>query len=228
MDHTIFTPQLKLTRLMAAERGSQEFEWLHQLRSDEKAAFWSIDGIAKTFEDTERFTKYALPVTVKEGETKSYRVSYAVHELLSSPEYEGADRDSIPTRFIGHIGVKSLGDRGLTLRSDILPPSTFEPECLTVELGYSYLPSAWGKGHATSAVKALIEACKKERSFWEPYDKVFLRAIVNSENPASRRVMNKSGLKELGVHIWEGEKMFIAGKWRTRDELYVYGTLVVE
>jgi len=188
----------------------------------------SIDGIAKTVEDTERFTKYALPVTVSEGETKSYRVSYAVHELLLSPGHDGADNDSIPSRFIGHIGVKSLGDRSLTLRSDILPPSSFEPECLTVELGYSYLPSAWGKGHATSAVKALIDACKKERSFWEPYEKVFLRAIVNSENPASQRVMEKGGMKELGVHVWEGEKIFVAGRWRTRDELHVYGTFLVE
>jgi hypothetical protein len=40
MDHTLFTPQLKLTLITAAERGSQEFEWLHELRSDEKAAFW--------------------------------------------------------------------------------------------------------------------------------------------------------------------------------------------
>lgn len=40
MDHTIFTPRLKLTLVTTAERGSLEFEWLHQLRSDEKASFW--------------------------------------------------------------------------------------------------------------------------------------------------------------------------------------------
>lgn len=179
-------------------------------------------------EDTERFTKYALPVAVSEGEAKSYRVAYAVHELLSNPGDESIDKAHTPSRFIGLIGVKSLGTRALTLRSDILPPATLEPGCLTVELGYSYLPSAWGKGHATSAVKALIDACERGKSFWEPYDRVFIRSIVNSENPASQRVMVKSGMKELGVHIWEGEKMFVAGKWRTRDELHIYGTFVVE
>lgn len=40
MDHTIITPKLKLILLTAAERGSREFEWLHELRSDEKATWW--------------------------------------------------------------------------------------------------------------------------------------------------------------------------------------------
>jgi RimJ/RimL family protein N-acetyltransferase len=179
-------------------------------------------------EDTEKFTKHALPVTVGEGEAKSYRVAYAVHELLPTPGAEATDQDHIPTRFIGLISAKSLNTSSLTLRSDILPPATWEPGCLTVELGYSYLPSAWGKGYATSAVRALIDACKRGKSFWEPYDRVFVRSIVHCENPASQRVMVKSGMKKLGVHIWEGEKIFVAGKWRTRDELHIYGMFVVE
>lgn len=190
----------------------------------------SIDGTAKTVEDTERFLKNALPVTVKDGETKSYRIAYAVHELLHPAENDAVNKEDIPTRFVGLIGVKTLGPHSLVLRSDILPPSTFEPGCLTVEMGYSYLPSAWGKGYATGAVRAVIDACKRGKTFWEPCDKVFVRAIVSPENPASMRVMAKSGMKELGMHFWDGEgqSIFVGGKWRTTDELHVFGTFVLE
>jgi hypothetical protein len=43
----------------------------------------SIDGTAKTVEDTERFLKNALPVTVKDGETKSHRIAYARTRVAS-------------------------------------------------------------------------------------------------------------------------------------------------
>jgi RimJ/RimL family protein N-acetyltransferase len=171
-----------------------------------------------------------LPVTVREGEAKSYRIAYAVHELLPTSANDVVNREDIPTRFVGLIGVKPLGPQGLVVQQDILPPSTSEPGCLTVEMGYSYLPSAWGKGYATDAVKAVIEACKRGKTFWEPYDKVFLRAIVSPENPASQRVMAKSGMKKLGMHFWDGkgQSIYVGGKWRTTDELHVYGTFVVE
>ena len=191
---------------------------------------FSIHGISKSFEDTERFSKNVLPTTVKEGETKSYRIAYAVHELLPTSGNDAVNKEDIPTRFVGIITVKTLGPQGLVIRSDILPPSTSEPGCLVVEMGYSYLPSAWGKGYATDAVKATMEACKRGKTFWEPYDRVFVRAIVSPENPASQRVMAKSGMKELGMHFWDGkgEAIFVGGKWRTTDELHVFGTFVVE
>ncbi|KAG9193226.1 hypothetical protein G6011_03261 [Alternaria panax] len=229
MDRTIFTPQLKLTLITKIERGSHEFGWLHELRSDEKATFWSMEGISRTFEDTERFYRNDFSVTVKDGEPKSYRVAYAVHELLFPTENLSVNREDIPTRFIGLIRIKSLGPQTLVLRPDILPASTSEPGCLTLEMGYSYLPSAWGKGYATGAVTALIEACKRAKTFWEPYDKVFVRAIVGYDNPASQRVMAKSGIKELGIHFWDGkgQAIFVGGKRRTTDELHVFGTFVV-
>lgn len=42
MDQTLFTPRLKLSLITTAERGSQELEWLHELRSDEKATWWRL------------------------------------------------------------------------------------------------------------------------------------------------------------------------------------------
>jgi hypothetical protein len=40
MDPVLTTPRLKLTLLTHAEKGSEEFSWLHQLRSDKQAQFW--------------------------------------------------------------------------------------------------------------------------------------------------------------------------------------------
>jgi hypothetical protein len=40
MDPTIPTPRLTLTLLTAAPRGSPEFDWIHELRSNEQSSWW--------------------------------------------------------------------------------------------------------------------------------------------------------------------------------------------
>jgi hypothetical protein len=40
MEPIISTPRLKLTLITTAERESPELEWLHEIRSDEKATWW--------------------------------------------------------------------------------------------------------------------------------------------------------------------------------------------
>jgi len=40
MDAQILTPRLQLTLITTTERGSKALEWLHELRSDEKATWW--------------------------------------------------------------------------------------------------------------------------------------------------------------------------------------------
>ena len=40
MDPIIFTPRLKLQLITKAEKGSQELEWLHELRSDPQSMWW--------------------------------------------------------------------------------------------------------------------------------------------------------------------------------------------
>ncbi|EUC36905.1 hypothetical protein COCCADRAFT_86913 [Bipolaris zeicola 26-R-13] len=227
MDQTLFTPQLKLTLITTAERGSQELEWLHELRSDEKATWWSIYGRSKTIEDTEKTMKGALPTTTNDGEEKPYRAVYAVHELLA-PNSNPASQEDIPTRMIGLITLRSVDKGSLPLPPRIFPDSVHSPDCLAVELGYQFLPAAWGKGFATQSVTKVLDACQREQKFWDNYQKVFVRAIVNGENPASRRVMVKCGMKELAVHVWDGDGIWLAGKWRTTDDLHIFGKFVRE
>jgi RimJ/RimL family protein N-acetyltransferase len=91
-----------------------------------------------------------------------------------------------------------------------------------------FLPDSWGKGYATEALKAVLESCQKDGSLWAPFSKVYVRAIVNEENPASMRVMDKVGMAEKGVYEWHGEKLFLAGEWRTEDRLHIYGMYLIE
>lgn len=40
MDAIITTPRLKLALVTTAERGSPEFNWIHDLRSNKQSSFW--------------------------------------------------------------------------------------------------------------------------------------------------------------------------------------------
>lgn len=40
MDPILHTPRLKLTLITHAERGSEELNWLHELRSNKQATAW--------------------------------------------------------------------------------------------------------------------------------------------------------------------------------------------
>jgi RimJ/RimL family protein N-acetyltransferase len=197
------------------------------MKSDNPANSHSLSGRSKSIEDTEKVMRGALPTTTNEGEAKTYRVVYAVHELLPGPT-TNKDLENLQERFIGLLTLRSLGPDNLALPAHMFSALSLTPECLTMELGYQFLPGAWGKGFATESINAVFEACKKEKHFWEPYERVFVRTIVNAENAASRRVMAKCGGKELGVHVWEGESLWLAGKWRTTDILHIFGKFVVE
>ena len=177
----------------------------------------SIIPRSKTIEDTEKAIQRFLPT--KDEDVKTYRVIYAVHECLPSPS---------ETRFIGLVTLKSL-DVGIHL---VLPESLTLPESaaattLTVELAYGLLPSAWGNSYATEALNAVFEACKRARDFWEPFQKVYVRVIVNGGNPSSLRVMEKIGVERKGIFKWTG-RIWLAGGWREEDDLHIFGFYLLE
>ncbi|KAF2153186.1 hypothetical protein K461DRAFT_240577 [Myriangium duriaei CBS 260.36] len=224
MDPIVFTPRLKLTLVTQAERGSPELEWLHRLRSDEKVTTWSIWGQSKTLEDTEKVVKGVLP-TGQAGDN-TYRVSYAVHQILGEPQtIVQGDKQ---TEFIGMVSLWSCGDRSLPLPENLTIPAAAATTTLTVELGYMFLPNSWGKGYAAESLTAVLNACKRAPMFWSPFSKVYMRAIVNDENPASLRVMAKAGVPEKGLYEWTGDKIFLGGRWRERDNLHIFGKYLLE
>lgn len=188
----------------------------------------SIYGRSKSIEDTEKLMISYLPSEGAEEETK-YRISYAVHKVLESAQDKQSmieqDQDQKLTQFIGIISLKPLDAHVLPLPDNLFPPTS--PTTLTLEMGYSFLPSSWGHGYATESNSALFESFKRTPlSFWSPFSKLYIRAIVNPENLASQRVMDKIGMEKRGVYEWTG-RAFLAGKWREKEGLLIYGTELV-
>lgn len=179
----------------------------------------SIYGRSKTIEDTEVAVKGYLPTN---GEPKTYRVVYAVHRLQDD-DSAPTDPDKRTTDFIGLVNIKSVDPGALELPEDLTLPSAETVTTLVTEIAYSLLPRGWGKGYATEAVSAALEACRRAQSFWSPFSKVYVRGIVNSDNPKSQRVMDKTGMIKRGVFSWSGDALFVGGRWQTDCDLFIYG-----
>lgn len=169
-----------------------------------------------------------------EGGENTYRVAYAVHKVLESTsgsvggEPQPTEQGKESTEFIGLVTLKSLDAGSLPLPEDLTLPVAAAATTLTVEIGYLFLPIGWGKGYATESVQAVFESCKRARSFWTPFLKLYVRAIVNEGNLASLRVMDKTGMRKIGVYEWTGKAVFLAGEWRERDSLAIFGMHLLE
>ncbi|KAF3034685.1 hypothetical protein E8E12_004333 [Didymella heteroderae] len=228
MEPVLLTPRLKLTLITHAERGSQELTWLHELRSNVQTNLWSIHPPSKTLSDTEKTIASYLPATpdptlATDPAPRTYKLAYAVHETAPAG----------PPHFIGLVTLSSLSPHHLALPSALVVPASHEPSTLVAELAYSFLPPAWGRGYATEALTAVLDACRAPAAagFWDPSKRVWMRVIVNGRNSASLRVMRKLagfGVVEKGVFEWKGERIFIGGEWRTEDDLYIFGAWLRE
>jgi RimJ/RimL family protein N-acetyltransferase len=117
--------------------------------------------------------------------------------VVRTPEQVGTSVDRIlalrkSQPRLGHWIVqesKSGKDIGTLL---LRPPATKESTS-GIEIGFSFLPETWGKGYATEAVRAAIEYSAKNLSG----ERVV--ALVSETNFASRRVLEKVGMKPLGT-----------------------------
>ena len=61
-----------------------------------------------------------------------------------------------------------------------------------IEVGYFFIPSAWGKGFATEVCMRMLKFAFEEASFAD------LVASVHADNSASRRVLEKCGFRYRG------------------------------
>ena len=159
-----------------------------------------------------------------------------MHEILDSPagtiEQERLQsvqqEKSLKTDIVGLVTLISLDAGSLPLPENLTIPATAATTTVTADLGYQFLPNGWGKGYATESVNATLEACKRAQSFWTPFSKLYVRAIVNEGNPASLRVMDKTGMTKRGVYHWTGKPVFLAGEWTERSTLYIFGLHLLE
>ena len=178
--------------------------------------FDSIHGRSESLEETEQFMKGRLPTG--EGMDPAHRVVYVIHRFLKSTnivtEDESTSQDGghQATELLGSVALNTLCASSLVLPENLTLSAAANTTTLTVELGYMILPIGWNKGYATESIMTVFEACRKARSFWYPFSKLYIRAIVDEENPASLRVMEKIGMAERGIYDWgESKKLHIFG-----------------
>ena len=191
----------------------------------------SIYGVSKTTSDTEKIAAGILPQEDQEdGKPRSYRIAYAVHEVLQpSSDALSNNKNDKRTELIGLVNLKQVDGANLPLPESLTIPASSAASTLSLELGYMFLPNAWGKGFAAEALKAVFDACKKvDKTFWGGWEKGYVRAIVNEGNPSSLRVMEKAGVEEKGVFEWKGKPIFLGGRWETESRLHIFGFYLVE
>ena len=86
----------------------------------------------------------------------------------------------------------------------------------TAEIGYMITPEQWGNGYATDALRTLTADAFRERRIHKLY------AHVYATNDASKRVLEKVGYVEEGVHRKEA---FVDGEY---VDVHRYGLLADE
>jgi RimJ/RimL family protein N-acetyltransferase len=143
-------------------------------------------------------------------------------ELLASPEvhtYLGGPRPrdelerempEVPERWAGSfvvdldgamIGVVTLDRRDAERRGHVAP------EGEEAELGYLFLPSAWGRGYATEACAAVI-AWSDEALPGEP-----LVLCTQTANVSSLRLAQKLGFVEVARFVEFGAEQWFGVRW---------------
>lgn len=202
MDDTIFTKRLKLTRLRTFMEDSDDLTLFHSVWADPQATQWSRRGASKDLEASQRWMLKVLP--------PAGGIGYGVYRRAGSEEnWEG----------IGVVTLLPQASTALPLPLGLRPAGD-EREPKAIQLGYLYLPNAWGHGYATESSEAMLEHYRKcsERNS----ELTYVESIVHTQNGASIRVMEKLGFERIGGRAWGDELIFVSGDWR-ENRTMVFG-----
>jgi RimJ/RimL family protein N-acetyltransferase len=146
--------------------------WLRRFTMDDVDNVVALDGDP----DVMRYLTGGLPTGREEIETDILPAWLSYYDRFAGYGFWAAHEKS-SSEFLGWFHFR--------------PPPGHEPE--DVELGYRLRKSAWGKGYATEGSRALIAKGFNELGV----RRVFAFTMVI--NAASRRVMEKAGLKFVRV-----------------------------
>jgi len=138
-------------------------------------------------------------------------ISAAAAEAIGSGRAPGDVRvaDDYPTEFSHEVGEQGAGDDALgpffihRAEDDVvigeIGASRIEPG--VVMTGYALVESCWGRGHATDAVRALVERVRGA----DGVERIV--ALTPLDRPASGRVLEKAGFALIGEldHDHDGE-----------------------
>ncbi|KAH7234441.1 acyl-CoA N-acyltransferase [Fusarium solani] len=184
----IRTSRLLLRRLRSNRDGSQDLEWYHTVWSDDQATQWSPHGPCKTKEDSRDWMAGIIPQSTQDN---GIRIGYAVFcQRSSEPGMIEADED---WEIAGVITLLAPTHGGSEDTATSEPQINRRP----IDIGYLFLPFAWGRGLATESLEKLLELYQAELAATEKDIHVDLYAYVHLKNAPSARVVQKLGFEEI-------------------------------
>lgn len=140
----------------------------------------------------------------------SYFVFYNDFDLI--PEEEAANSRKVDWKVAGIVTL---------LETDYVYPGRGEaPNAQeggaklphrAVELGYLFVPEAWGKGYATESSEKVLQVYCEQLIPQNSTLPLEIQANANALNTASMRVLQKLGFKEVGRFEKEGDLPLISG-----------------
>lgn len=209
----IHTPRLTLVLLTDTAEGSRHVQWFHENWTDLDATAWSLHGPCKSIAESREW--------MLEHRTKYDNHFYAVF----SKHTDGCVTDDNPGLHVGSVCLR-LQPTGPTLQPPSPPTEEGceKPVNLRVA-GYAFFKEHWGKGYATEANRAMLDAYATSVAEEKQKGKqtFYVEAAVDEGNPGSRAVLEKIGFRKVG---WkEAEPVFLAGEWR-HGGYWVYGQYV--
>jgi RimJ/RimL family protein N-acetyltransferase len=153
--------------------------YFRQFRADEARLLFGLDRDAEVM----RFISKGQPTSLSRIE-KDILPRFLAYYAIAPPQGFWAAHLRSNEEFIGWFHLR---------------PDKIEPA--EMELGYRLRVGAWGRGLATEGSRALIERGFRE---WN-YEKISARTLT--VNAASRRVMEKAGLKFECEFLWSAQAM---------------------
>ncbi|KAL6705957.1 hypothetical protein ACN47E_006236 [Coniothyrium glycines] len=228
IDPILHTPRLTLIRLTDTNPGSHHVQWFHENWTDVSATAWSLHGPCTSVAESREWMTRQL--------TEWDNWFYAVFEKPDGEKdrlaYRGDGvRESGGQGKLGtHLGSVSL--RLQRSGPTLMPPASFDGDAgqqvgkeVTGSLnlrviGYALFDAARGKGVATEASQAVLDAYRASITPEERAREMFyVEGAVDEGNPGSVSVLKKLGFMKVG---WKNEeKVWLAGGWR--DGVWVYG-----
>ncbi|KAJ4358250.1 uncharacterized protein N0V89_002830 [Didymosphaeria variabile] len=216
----IETERLRLIRISDTSFDGDHLKWFHANWVDPVATSWSLHGKCNTLEESQAwFTEHL---------EKYDNIIYIVFSRFDAEDKEL----EYPGEVLGNIGLRTQA-KGAELppfprdtaapTSDQTPTNPSAPHLSSLatdkpfnlrSLGYSFLQVAWGKGYATEAGRAVVDAYREgTREAREKGEEVYyVEAIWSPENAASGKVLGKLGFRTIGYK--EEERVWLAGDWR--------------
>lgn len=204
------TPAIHTTRLVLRPFQQDDLPVLQKLRSRPEVMRWAYQG---RIDLTEQETRTWMQRFIYENDEKERRNYHFVVWRKESGEKSPPEKD----KFTGN-GSKTLGFIGVLGTVSLDKPDG-------PEVGYLFLPEAWGKGYATEALNGFTKAwwdlpSQTSLSPHSSQSEAALFAVTSKSNPGSANVLTKCGWSISGDAVEDiGGRQVELLKWTLKRPL---------